>query len=98
MDSNSDRPLKKLFFAYYLNKNFDKCNEIFNQIEEHDFREWLVYVDIKVKQNIDYLKENWFESGMEKFKDRDWKKEVSLFHLDNKEVKSNLEKLAQNLY
>jgi TolB-like protein/tetratricopeptide (TPR) repeat protein len=98
MDSNSDRPLKKLFFAYYLNKNFDKCSEIFNRIEEHDFREWLVYVDIKVKQNIDYLKENWFESGMEKFKDRDWKKEVSLFHLDNKEVKSNLEKLAQNLY
>ena len=35
---------------------------------------------------------------MEKFKDRDWKKEVSLFHLDNKEIKSNLEKLAQNLY
>ena len=41
---------------------------------------------------------NSIRSGMEKFKDRDWKKEVSLFHLDNKEVKSNLEKLAQNLY
>ena len=86
MDSNSDRPLKKLFLAYYLNNDYKKCDEIFNQIEEHDFQDWFIYMHIKTKQNIDYIKESWYEMGFEKFKDLNWKDEISLFHLNDKEL------------
>ena len=54
-DVNTDRVVKELFVAYYLSGNYKKCNELFNQIYEHDFREWLIYIDIKWKENIDYI-------------------------------------------
>ena len=95
MDSNSDRPLKKLFLAYYLNNNYQKCEKIFNQIEEHDFQDWFIYMHIKTKQNIEYIKESWYEMGIEKFKDLNWKDEISLFHLNDKELKSSLESFAE---
>ena len=96
MDSNSDRPLKKLFLAYYLNEDYQKCDEIFNQIEEHDFQDWFIYMHIKTKQNIEYIKESWYEMGAEKFKDLNWKDEISLFHLNDKELKSSLESFAES--
>ena len=96
MDSNSDRPLKKLFLAYYLNNDYQKCEEIFNQIEEHDFQDWFIYMHIKTKQNIEYIKDSWYEVGIEKFKDLDWKDEISLFHLNDKELKSSLESFAES--
>ena len=96
MDSNSDRPLKKLFLAYYLNNDYQKCEEIFNQIEEHDFQDWFIYMHIKTKQNIEYIKESWYEMGIEKFKDLNWKDEISLFHLNDKELKSTLESFAES--
>jgi tetratricopeptide (TPR) repeat protein len=96
MDSNSDRPLKKLFLAYYLNNDYKKCDEIFNKIEEHDFQDWFIYMHIKANQNIEYLKESWFELGAEKFKDLNWKNEISLFHLNDKELVDTLESFADN--
>ena len=96
MDSNSDRPLKKLFLAYYLNNDYKKCDEIFNQIEEHDFQDWFIYMHIKTKQNIEYIKESWYEMGAEKFKDLNWKDEITLFHLNDKELKSSLESFAES--
>mgnify|MGYP001193313376 FL=1 len=96
MDSNSDRPLKKLFLAYYLNDNYKKCDEIFHQIEEHDFQDWFIYMYIKAKQKIEFMKESWYEVGAEDFKDLVWKDEISLFHLNDKELKSSLESFAEN--
>ena len=97
MDSNSDRPLKKLFLAYFLNKNFEKCEEIFNEIEDHDFQDWFIYKYIQSLRKINYLKESWYELGNTKFKDLDWKKEISLFHLNNKNLKKQLEIFAENI-
>jgi len=96
-DINTDRMNKELFLAYYLNNNFEKCDEIFIKINEHGFREWLVYADIKTKQKIDYLKDNWFISGQQKFRDLNMKKEISLFHLNNKDISSNLENLSNSI-
>ncbi len=94
-DSNSDRPLKKLFLAYYLNSNYEKCDEIFQSIEDHDFQDWFIYMHIKTKQNIEYVKEAWYEIGYEKFNNLNWKDEISLFHLSDKELKTSLEKFAE---
>ena len=52
------------------------------QIEEIDIRTWLINLHIESldKSNID--KEKWYQSGLSKFKDANWKKEINLFHLN----------------
>ncbi len=46
-DINTDRMNRELFLAYYLDKNYKKCEETFNKINECTFREWLINIDIK---------------------------------------------------
>ena len=55
-----------------------------------------MFIDIKITNKSDYLNETWFDSGHSNFKDLDFKKEIDLFHLNNKEVNSRLIKLADN--
>ena len=96
-DVNSDRILKELFVAHYLNGNYSRCKELFSQIHECDYREWLMYIDIKTKQNIDYIKDIWFINGLDKFEKVNSKKEVSLFHLNNKNLTSELMDLSNKI-
>ena len=51
---------------------------------------------IKTKQNIEYIKDSWYEMGIEKFKDLNWKDEIKLFHLNDKELRSSLETFAES--
>lgn len=97
-DINTDRIIKELFVAYYLINNSKKCNELFSKIHEPGFREWLMLIDIKIKNQADYLSENWFNLGLSKFKDLDFNKEIKLFHLNNKEVDLRLLQTAENTF
>ena len=96
-DVNTDRILKELFLAHYLDNNYKRSKEIFEEIYEPDFREWLVYVDIKTKEKIEFFKENWFLSCKDKFQEINKKKEISLFHLNNKEISKELLDLSNNI-
>ena len=97
-DINTDRMNKELFLAYYLDKNYEKCEEIFDKINEYTFREWLINIDIKNKKEDDYLSDNWFTSGFNRFKDLNLKKEISLFHLNNKSLTADLENLSKEVF
>lgn len=97
-DINTDRIVKELFVAYYMNNNYKKCLELYSQINQPGFREWLMLVDIKIANKSEYLKESWFDLGVLNFKDLDFKKEIELFHLNNKEIDSRLIKLANNTF
>ena len=97
-DINTDRMNKELFLAYYLDKNYEKCEEIFDKINEYTFREWLINIDIKNKNEDDYLSDNWFTSGFNRFKDLNLKKEISLFHLNNKSLTADLENLSKEVF
>jgi len=97
-DTNEDRPKKALMFAYYLNQQFDEAIGVFNEIEEPDFRSWLICVDIKTKQGLAFLKENWFEDGLRKFKNTDLSTEISRFHLPDKNHKSELISFSQSIF
>ena len=78
--------------------NYEKCEEIFDKINEYTFREWLINIDIKNKNEDDYLSDNWFTSGFNRFKDLNLKKEISLFHLNNKSLTANLEDLSKEVF
>ena len=97
-DINTDRMNKELFLAYYLDKNYEKCEEIFDKINEYTFREWLINIDIKNKKKVNYLSDNWFTSGFNRFKDLNLKKEISLFHLNNKSLTADLENLSKEVF
>ena len=96
-DSNSDRPLRALYFAHYINKDFEKCRDIFTKIEEIDIRTWLTRIDIEKSHGAKCEEETWFKAGLEKFRDSDWKKEINLFHLNDKTAFNNLLNVAQSI-
>ena len=97
-DINTDRMNRELFLAYYLDKDYKKCEETFNKINECTFREWLINIDIKIKQNKDYAQDSWFVSGVERFNNLDKEKEISLFHLNNKFISNELKNLSQKVF
>ena len=45
-DLNSDRWLNALFFANYLNNDYQRCKDILNEIEEINIKTWLTNLDI----------------------------------------------------
>ncbi|MDB9997353.1 hypothetical protein OAE05_03290 [Gammaproteobacteria bacterium] len=96
-DTNSDRPLQSIFFAYYLNNDFDKCLELFNQIEECNARTWISLVDIYKQTKKDHSVESWFTSGLNRFSDVDWKTEIKGFHLNDKDMKNNYLDISASL-
>ena len=96
-DSNSDRQLAALFFAHYLNKDFDKCREIFKQISEPDLRTWLLFSDIILKEGSQVKSEAWFGAGLEKFRQVDWEIEIDRFHLNDPIAQKEFLNLSERL-
>ena len=96
-DINSDRPLRSIFFAYYLNRDFKKCKELFALMDEIDVKTWLTYTEIYKSNNANPELEKWYEKGYNDFKDLNWKEEINAFHLNNKELKNNLISLSSSL-
>tara|TARA_B100001250_G_scaffold228779_1_gene196392 strand:- start:15074 stop:16510 length:1437 start_codon:yes stop_codon:yes gene_type:complete len=95
--TTSDRRLAALFLGYYLNNNFDKCNEIKDKIVNIDNRTWLLNVDIHKNFSKDYKDANWFKKGLNEFKTLDWSLEVDRYHLNNEEKTNSLIKLAGSI-
>ena len=95
--TTGDRRLAALFLGYYLNNNFDKCNEINDKIVNIDNRTWLLNVDIHKNFSKDYEEANWFKKGLNEFKSLDWPLEVDRYHLNNEEKTNSLIELAENV-
>lgn len=89
-DSNSDRRTNNLFFAYFLNGQYDKCDEIFKTINEPTNRTWLLRTHSKFKNGEKLQDEVWYKKGLNEFKDLDWDNEVDRFHLNNEELQKKL--------
>ena len=97
-DLNSDRWLNALFFANYLNKDFERCKEVISEMQEINFRTWLTNLDIAKKSDEDYQDQPWFSKGFLQHKEVDWTMEVDRFHLPDELTKDNLIKLANTVF
>ncbi|MDA8999257.1 hypothetical protein N9J57_03575 [Gammaproteobacteria bacterium] len=89
-DVNSDRPIQTIMFAYYLNGNLDKCKELFNKVENFNTKAWLSLIDLHIDNKKNYKNETWYEMGLKKFKDINWKEEIKTFHLGDKNIVNRL--------
>ena len=96
-DTNSDRPLQAILFAYYMNNDLEKCNELFNQLDDFTSKTWLALIDLHHRNKKDYKQEDWFIKGMSKFKNLDWKSEIKSFHLNDKDILENLTNMSSSL-
>ena len=96
-DTNSDRPLQAILFAYYMNNDLEKCNEILNQLDDFTSKTWLALIDLHHRNKKDYKQEDWFIKGMSKFKNLDWKSEIKSFHLNDKDILENLSNMSASL-
>lgn len=96
-DTNSDRPLQAILFAYYMNNDLEKCNELLTQLDDFTSKTWLALIDLHQRNDKDYKQEDWFIKGMSKFKNLDWKNEIKSFHLNHKEMLENLSNISASL-
>ena len=96
-DTNSDRPLQAILFAYYMNNDLEKCNELFNQLDDFTSKTWLALIDLHHRNKKDYKQEDWFIKGVGKFKNLDWKSEIKSFHLNDKDILENLSNMSASL-
>jgi TolB-like protein len=96
-DTNSDRPLQAILFAYYMNNDLEKCNELLNQLDDFTSKTWLALIDLHHRNKKDYKQEDWFIKGMVKFKNLDWKSEIKSFHLNDKDILENLSNMSASL-
>jgi TolB-like protein len=96
-DANSDRPLQAILFAYYMNNDLKKCNELLNQLDDFTSKTWLALIDLHHRNKKDYKQEDWFIKGMDKFKNLDWKSEIKSFHLNDKDILENLSNISASL-
>ena len=97
-DTNSDRWLNRLFFANYLNKDYSRCKELINDIQEIDRKTWLTYLDISKNSDSEYEHDNWFKKGYKNYENSDWDMEIDRFHLPDESTKNELIKLANTVF
>ena len=96
-DVNSDRPIQTIMFAYYLNGNLDKCKELFDKVENFNTKAWLSLIDLHIDNKKNYKNETWYEMGLKKFKDVNWKEEIKTFHLGDKNIINRLQNTSNVL-
>ena len=95
--TTSDRRLSALFLGYYLADNFEKCQELNNEIVNLDIRTWLLNTDLCNKHHLEFKQNSWFIKGKKEFDNVNWDLEVDRFHLNNEKLKIDLIELAKSV-
>ena len=93
-DTSSDRPMRAILLAKFLNEQYLDALEIFEGLEEMDFRSWIICVEIHKRLNKEYETEKWFLDGIRKFNSLNFELEIDKIHLPYQEIVSNLKRLS----
>ncbi len=96
-DTNSDRPMRALILAKFLNQEYHDALEIFEGLEEIDFRSWILCIEIHKKLDRDYQDKKWFLDGLSNYNSLNFELEVDKIHLPYREVVSNLKELTKEV-
>ena len=93
--TTSDRRVSAIYFGYYLKNDLENAELFFNKIMEMDFRSWLLNIHLKSKHEIEFKNLNWYQSNLQKFNNLDFRMEIDRFHLNNPDLQSELQALAE---
>ena len=92
--NNSDSRTSAVLFGYFMARDRKKCLEFIEKLQEVDTRSWLITAKLCDDEEAVYKDLMWFQEGLEKFKETDWKSEIDRFHLNNSGAQTSLEEFA----
>ena len=96
--TNSDSRHSAVLFAYYMARNREGCLEEINNLDEIDFKSWLVTSKICSDEEHSYESLDWFQEGKKLFSEKDLEKEVTDFRLNNDSATEALTAFARGLF
>ena len=96
--TNTDHRNRAVLFGYFMDRNSDKCKELIKNLQEVDFKSWLVTAKICDDEEIEYTSEVWFTENKDHFKEMDWEMEVDRFHLNNEGLQKSLVGFVESLF
>ena len=96
--TNSDSRHSAVLFAYYMARNREGCLEEINNLDEIDFKSWLVTSKICSDEEHPYESLDWFQEGKKLFSEKDLEKEVTDFRLNNDSATEALIAFARDLF
>mgnify|MGYP001998013057 CR=1 FL=1 len=96
--TNTDHRTGAVLFGYFMDRNSDKCKELIKNLQEVDFKSWLVTAKICDDEEIEYTSEVWFTENKDHFKEIDWEMEIDRFHLNNEGLQKSLVGFVESLF
>ena len=87
---NSDKRISDIYFAHFLDNNYQICLSLINDISHLDLRSEVVYYFCKNElMELDDKSEEFFQFN-ENLKKIDWRLEINRFHIPQEKVEENL--------
>ena len=95
---SADKRLGDAIFGYFLNENYEQCIELFPKIEIPEFRVWLFIVIASEQLSLQFNESQWFQLGLKRHKNLDFKAEVKRFQLKDQLLVEQLSQHAERLF
>ena len=96
--TDTDHRIGAIIFGYFMDRNSKKCLELINNLQQIDFKSWLVTAKICDDEEIEYKSELWFIDNKDQFKEMDWILEIDRFHLNNESLQKSLENFVAIIF
>ena len=96
--TNTDHRTRAVLFGYFMDRNSKMCKELINNLQDIDFKSWLVTAKICDDEEIEYTSEVWFTENKDHFKEIDWEMEIDRFHLNNEGLQKSLVGFVESLF
>ena len=96
--TNTDHRTRAVLFGYFMDRNSKKCRDLINNLQDIDFKSWLVTAKICNDEEIGYESEPWFAENKDHFGKMDWGMEIDRFDLNNEGLQKSLESFVESVF
>ena len=79
-------------------RNKDACLESIDNLDDIDFKSWLITAKICSDEEYEFKNLNWFIEGKKSFAETNWQQEVENFRMNNDGATQSLIEFAESLY
>ncbi len=96
--SNADTRHASVLFGNFMARNKDACLESIENLDDIDFKSWLITAKICSDEEYEFKNLNWFIEGKKSFAETNWQQEVGNFRMNNDGATQSLIEFAESLY
>ena len=96
--TNADTRHASVLFGNFMARNKDACLESIENLDDIDFKSWLITAKICSDEEYEFKNLNWFIEGKKSFAEKNWQQEVENFRMNNDGATQSLIEFAESLY